>query len=576
MTVRDNKTPMQIPLLLPKPRQIALTGGIVSGWSQKAASPQVRVDSSAAKPQGYELRIDAQGVRITAHDQAGAFYARQTIAQLLRQYPRDIPALHVEDWPDFPNRGVMLDISRDKVPTMATLRAIVDQLAELKINQLQLYTEHTFAYRHHRIVWEKASPMTAEEIRELDAYCRQRFMELVPNQNSFGHMERWLKHPPYRTLSECPDGAFYWGRHRPPATLNPLDPGSIALIRELYDELLPNFTSRHFNVGCDETMELGMGRSKEECERVGKGRVYLDFLLKIHAHVRKHDRRMMFWGDIILHSPELIDQLPRDIIALEWGYEADHKFDEHGAAFARSGVPFYVCPGTSSWCSLSGRSDNAVANLRSAAKNGLKHGAIGYLNTDWGDMGHWQFWPISLLPIAFGAAVSWCGSSNTSVDHSAMDLHMFRDQAGVMSRLAFDLGNAYQHAGKTVINGSVLFWLLHARPDDPRAVEGLTPDGLRQAMHWIEQTVAPLGRARMSRPDASLVADEFLCTADTLIHACRRGLWLLDKSSVNPGHLREHLQPLLPLRRQLWLARNRPGGLDDSMTRFEAMLKEYL
>src|SRR6185369_4793545 len=100
----------------------------------------------------------------------------------------------------------MLDISRDKVPTMKTLYELVDLLASWKINQLQLYTEHTFAYRNHEDVWKKASPMTAEEIRDLDEYCAERFIDLVPNQNSFGHMERWFEHPEYLQLAEAPNG----------------------------------------------------------------------------------------------------------------------------------------------------------------------------------------------------------------------------------------------------------------------------------------------------------------------------------------------------------------------------------
>ena len=96
----------------------------------------------------------------------------------------------------------MLDISRDKVPTMETLYALVDLLAGWKINQLQLYTEHTFAYRQHPEVWAEASPLTGQEILGLDAYCRKRFVELVPNQNSFGHMHRWLKHARYAPLAE--------------------------------------------------------------------------------------------------------------------------------------------------------------------------------------------------------------------------------------------------------------------------------------------------------------------------------------------------------------------------------------
>ena len=243
----------------------------------------------------------------------------------------------------------MLDISRDKVPAMDTLFELIDLLASWKINQFQLYTEHTFAYRDHRVVWAEASPVTGEQILALDAYCRQRFVELVPNQNSFGHMHRWLKHDQYRHLAECPQDCETDPAHfDQPFSLSPADPGSLALVSGLYDELLPHFSSRQFNVGCDETFDLGLGRSKALVAEQGAGRVYLDFLLEIYQQVKARGYTMQFWGDIIRDYPELVGQLPRDTVALEWGYEADHKFDDFGAIFARSGIPFYVCPGTSS------------------------------------------------------------------------------------------------------------------------------------------------------------------------------------------------------------------------------------
>src|SRR5688572_30407109 len=170
--------------------------------------------------------------------------------------------------------------------------------------------------------------MTAEEIRQLDGYCRERLIELVPNQNSFGHLERWLKHKRYEPLAEKPDGfTFPWGtRSESGFSLNPLDPRSLALVEELFDELLANFSSRMLNVGCDETVDIGMGKSKAEVERRGKERVYLDFVLKVYDAVKRRGRTMQFWGDIILHKPELIPDLPKDLIALNWGYEANHPF----------------------------------------------------------------------------------------------------------------------------------------------------------------------------------------------------------------------------------------------------------
>ena len=117
-----------------------------------------------------------------------------------------VAAIGLAAYAKAPAIGYMLDISRDKVPTMASLRRMVDVLSALGYNQFQLYTEHTFAYKAHATVWADASPMTAGEIRELDAYCRDRGIELVPNQNSFGHLEKWFKHPEYRPLAEAPYG----------------------------------------------------------------------------------------------------------------------------------------------------------------------------------------------------------------------------------------------------------------------------------------------------------------------------------------------------------------------------------
>ncbi len=572
-------------ILLPMPQRLHRLEG--SHRLQPEREAIVHVDPAQVPwPEGYRLTIGADHIHIVAHDAAGAFYAAMTMKQLARQCASagELPCLRIEDWPDFPHRGVMLDISRDKVPTMETLYALVDLLAEWRINQFQLYTEHTFAYRHHRDVWENASPMTGEQVMALDAYCRQRFVELVPNQNSFGHLHRWLKHPRYRRLAETPGGFQHpWGDE--PFSLCPLEPGSLELLAELYGELLPHFSSRQFNVGCDETFDLGQGRSRAACEERGVGRVYLEFLLKIHQLVQRHGRTMQFWGDIILHYPDLIPELPKDVIALEWGYEADHPFARNGQKFAQAGVPYHVCPGTSSWNSIAGRTANALGNLWNAAESGQAHGAIGYLITDWGDNGHWQHLPVSFLGYAYGAAVSWAAQANRDLDlPRAIDLHAFQDVAGVMGRLAYDLGNAYQEAGVLVPNASLLALLL-LRPEPLMEGDwpGLTVEGLERTLEYVDRVMAPLSQARMARPDADLIADEFRNAAALLRHACRLGIARLHAESGEiasiPVETRRalvsELEGIVAEYQRLWLSRNRPGGLADSVGRMERLLTLY-
>ncbi len=534
---------------------------------------------AVAHPEGYRLRIIPEGITIQGRDAAGVFYGVCTLIQLVQQAGGGmLPCLDIADWPDFPARGVMLDISRDKVPTLETLLALVDRLASWKVNQVQLYTEHTFAYRQHPDVWKDASPLTGAEILALDAYCRERFIELVPNQNSFGHMRPWLIHARYAPLAET-HGEIQtpWGNYKMqgPFSLAPEHPGSLELIRSLYDELLPHFTSRQINVGCDETIDLGQGASKAACEARGVGQVYFDFLMKIYQDVTRRGYTMQFWGDIIIQHPALVPQLPRDVIALEWGYEFDHPFDAHGAQFAAAGVPFYVCPGTATWNSIAGRTDNAIGNLRNAAENGLKHRATGYLNTDWGDNGHWQYLPMSYLGFGVGAAYSWCLEANGALDiPQAIGRFAFDDPTGVMGAIAYDLGNVYQvpHIPR-IHNSSVLFHLLQGATGGERFKE-VTVEDFAGTAERIATILARLGEARMACPDAELIKREFVNAGRLLRHACRRAQQLLG-ASEDTAALRADLEAAIEEHTALWLARNRPGGLKDSLKRFEALRQAY-
>ena len=395
----------------------------VDSASEAAADCRVRVGSLGAEngsppefptDESYRLRIDGRGIRIDAATPTGVFRAASTLKQWLPSRGRptavgfEVPAVEIEDRPDFPIRGAMLDVSRNRVPTMAYLKRLIDRFAEWKINHLQLYVEHTYAYADHEEVWRDASPFTAEEIRELDAYCRERFIELAPNQNSFGHFHRWLVHDRYRPLAEVPEGFRHPFSIDPePFSLCATDPRVLALLAGLYDELLPQFTSRRFNVGLDETFDLGRGRSAEACAERGSPAVYLDFLRRVHRMVSDRGRQTLFWGDIVLKHPELIDRIPEDAVALCWGYEADHPFEDQCARLAASGREFWVCPGTSSWNSFGGRLRNAVSNLAAAASAGMEAGARGFLVTDWGDHGHLQPPAIAELPLSIGAGFAW-------------------------------------------------------------------------------------------------------------------------------------------------------------------------
>jgi len=514
--------------------------------------PLVLEHDPSLPEQGYKLLAsteEAGGViRIAAATERGAWYGLLTLKQRI-EGPTSF-SCDLTDDPALANRGVMLDVSRCKVPTLETLFELIDWLAGLKINQFQLYTEHSFAYAGHETVWRDSTPYTAEDIRRIDDFCHARFIELVPNQNSFGHFERWIKHPQYRHLAESPDGfTTPWGTRRDCGSVLRPAPETLALLDDLYTQLLPQFRSRQFNIGCDETFELGQGHSKAQCDERGRTRVYLDFLKQIHARASRDGHTPMFWGDIIHSSPELIAELPRPITALEWGYEAEHPFAEHCRDFAEHQVPFYVCPGTSSWRSIVGRTTNMLANVRAAVRVGGQHGAAGCLMTDC----HTQTFPVSLPGFLLGASLAWnpSGLDQPGQLAAALDTHAF--QTSGLGSWLLELGRVQDLIESRSFNNSSPFF--HLLFQKQHKAWSPTPDEHAACLARTRELTEAFEPLASRCPDKRIV-DELQLTLAQLRFALER--------------YQDQLPALMEQHRRVWLVRNRPGGLEESLGYFRA------
>lgn len=533
--------------LLPYPRSLKRLAGTFTLPKTRPldAIQFTRSNTAPNHPEGYSLTIDRNGVRVDYRETGGLRTAGATLRQLLREYGRRLPCLKIRDWPDFARRGVMLDISRGRVPNLETLLDLVERLADFKINELQLYTEHTFAYYNYRSVWQNWGALTAAEIRTLDKRCRELGIDLVPNQNSFGHLRYFLEHPKLKKLAEVSEpyegstGDFL----RYPTTLAPNHPGTLEFIRELYDELLPNFSSQYFNVGCDETWDLGRGQSKKLCERRGKGRVYLDFLKQIEREVSKRGRTMMFWGDIILNHPELLPLLPKNVIALNWGYEATHPFGRETATFAKSKIPFYVCPGTATWMTLLGRHDTAFANLRLAAVAGQKNGALGYLNTDWGDGGHPQPLAVSWPLYVVGAAHSWCSKTfDEKLLAPVLSRDVYHDSTQRIADAAIALGFAHRKFNYLESNVTPFGAVIAAPPPETRELfcrSGLKyyarieAKNIRAALAEVEKQRRNIAKAKPATDAGAVLQQELDLAARMAAESCHIMLW---QQALAAGH----------------------------------------
>ncbi len=427
--------------------------------------------------EAYRLAIGPDGVVITGGGPAGFYYAVQTFAQIVAQAVGGrIPALTISDAPDFAVRGVYHDISRGKVPTRDTLLELIRKLAHYKINHLQLYLEHTFAFARHPDIWAGADPLTADDIRVIDENAARHHIELVPSLSTFGHFYTALVSPRKHHLNELPIDAsqlaFSWWDRMGHYTLDARQEGSLALVREMILELRPLFRSRLFNLCCDETFDLGKGRNAAEAARRGTGRLYLGFLKKLIRVVREADATPMFWGDIVGNHPELVRELPREVVALDWDYSAD-LHDTKSRLFRKAGVPFYACPGVCGWDRWINDLDTATENILGFARRGRRDGATGLLNTDWGDRGHINSLGNSAHGMLLGASAAWNtrGTEPASFDAAFAQLEL-GDPTGRSTALIREAGRL-----------NVVSWRLFTLWLDP------TPH--RPAAWWDERTGLP-------------------------------------------------------------------------------------
>ncbi|MEX0887731.1 MAG: beta-N-acetylhexosaminidase, partial [Phycisphaeraceae bacterium] len=261
--------------------------------------------------EGYALRITRDGILLAGRDEAGLHYAVQTLAQVLRLRRRAgarVPGFDIRDWPAMRWRGVMVDVGR-QVEKPDHLADMIRQLASFKKNMFVLYFENKYRWKSHP---ELAHPVgyTADDFKMLAATAAEHHVQFVPAFASLGHCEGLLRHPGLAHLRE--ENAVYQLalRHK----------GTRRLLRDLYTELLPLYDGQFFHVNCDESPLLagppGAGKAwfRESLAR------FRDHLIFLHDLCARHGKRIMAWGDMLLHHPEILHGLPRDIVVVDWDY----------------------------------------------------------------------------------------------------------------------------------------------------------------------------------------------------------------------------------------------------------------
>jgi hypothetical protein len=542
-------------------------------------------------PEGYVLAVTANEVVIAGKTSAGTFYGLQTLKQLVRGEGATafIPAVEIVDWPAMRWRGVSDDVSRGPVPTVDYIKRQLRTFAAFKLNMHSFYMEQTFASSANPLIGPAGGSLTPDEIRELVAYARRYHIEVVPEQQTFGHLHKALKLEKYNELAETPYGDV----------LSPQQEGSYKLVADWYRELNELFPGKFFHIGADETFELGEGQSREAAQARGVGAIYFEHLNRVREVLKPYDRRLMFWGDIALNHPDLIGRIPKDMIVMNWDYGPKDDYLPRIKPFKEAGLEQFVCPGVHNWNQIFPNLDSAAKNIGNFVRDGQASGAIGMMNTSWDDDGESLF-EMTWYGIVFGAAASW---QNKPVDRQAFDgdfdWAFFRSDGSEFTQALQALGsvNTLLGAGAT----DDLFWrdpFTATFQKQARTLAGQVR-AMRLAVENADESLlrneAKARRNRSMIPVMRFAAQRFdhLGRRLQVMEKFSRDYWdaylnLGDRRKVGRlrnywgnvyNSLREMTEELTILResyRRQWLAENRPYWLDSVLARYDQAAAMWL
>jgi len=389
---------------------------------------ELKVQITGGSSQAYELWIEKAEIRIRAAESVGAFYAIQTLRQIFMH--DKVPCLYIKDKPDFEYRGFYQDVTRGKIPTVATIKNLIDRMAYFKLNSLQIYVEYAFEFEECKELNETLGYLSKEEIRELDAYCKDNFIEFIPSLATFGHMYDLLQQDEYkhlRVLKDYEEIPNVWHSRTYHHTIDPLNEESIRLIKSLVDQFSPLFESENFNICCDETFDL-----KQYGEQgFDVGELYSDFVTQIITHLQKKGKKVMMWADVLLEHPEVIEKLPKEVCLLHWSYK-ENPTEDKIRRLAQMERKLIVCSGTTTWERLCEHVDTEEKNISRIAEYAYRHGASGLLNTNWGDYGNPCSLELAMYGMVLGAAKAWAPQMDLNEDfYQAVNFLLYESEHGV-------------------------------------------------------------------------------------------------------------------------------------------------
>jgi hexosaminidase len=562
-------------------RWAALQIGRLRTVSGRDAAITVRHDGSLPA-QAYRLTVRKGRASIESSDEAGAFYAAITLAQLPVRSGGiwSVPCVRIVDRPALQWRILSDDVSRGPLPTMRYFEERIRTIAAFKMNGYSPYMEHVFVSPTDPLP-APLDGVTPAQLHELAEYAARFHVAFIPEQQSFAHMHNTLRLERYAGAAELPHGFL----------LAPNAPLSMEyLARIVAQELAAVGRPPFFHIGSDETATLGLGSTQSYVAQRGRSNVYAEHIVAMNRLIAPSGARLMLWDDGIENDPGIMKLIPNNAVIVNWHYGVERTFEPFIQTIASGGLQQMIAPGASNWNEIFPAIDTALVNERRFINEGKAAHVLGLFQTVWHDDGETLF-EATWYPVIYAAAAGW-ERGDVEPERFAADFPsaFFGVDDEVYGADVASLGKTLRlleppdySYGQT----DALFW---ADPFDSAAEKQAAKADLRQVRLWSEAVEANRYCARPPlHADAASVM--FLAArrydvlgrkfqiagevramyADALSHAktdsettlrdlywCRYWMW----------ELRDAYEELAPLYAQAWRYESREGHLASNLERY--------